>query len=152
MEDFGRIRMFCFLILGSFISNAQELQPFNEIESTLFRQPKPVVIKIYTDWCGVCAIQDRKIREDDELANLLNTRFYYLELNAESKEPVFLKGNKYEFNPEAKVHELAVALAGEEHANAYPAWVILNSDLEIIFLYNGLIKTNDLKRILNQIP
>src|SRR5690606_31335511 len=104
--------------------------------------------ELYTDWCGVCAIQDKKIRKNDELVSLLENEFYYVRFNAESKENFILNGIKFE-NKDSKIHEFAKAVSSD--SNAFPAWVIMNSEFEIIFQYNGLIEPKNLKSILLEI-
>lgn len=124
---------------------AQESIPITEIETKLKENPKYIVIELYTDWCGICAIQNKKIQKSDDLVSLLENEFYFVKFNAESKEDFILNRIKFE-NKDGKVHEFAKAISSD--SNAFPAWVIMNSDFEIIFQYNGLIETENLKSIL----
>lgn len=123
---------------------AQESIPINEVENKLKENPKHIIIELYTDWCGICAIQDKKIQKDKALISKLNDEFYFVRFDAESKESFTI--NAYEFKNQDKIHDFAKAIASD--SNAFPAWIILNPKLEIIFQYNGLIETEDLKAIL----
>lgn len=142
---------FCFnilvliLLLNFKLISAQESIQISEIESKLNKNPKHIIIELYTDWCGICAIQDKKIQKNDELISLLESEFYYVKFNAESKESFILNGINFE-NKESKIHEFAKAVSSD--SNAFPAWVIMNPKFEIIFQYNGLVETEDLKSIL----
>lgn len=127
---------------------AQESIPIHEIDNKLKENPKYIVIELYTDWCGICAIQDKKIQKNDELVSLLENEFYYVKFNAESKESFNLNGIKFE-NKDGKIHEFAKAISLE--TNAFPAWIIMNPKFEIIFQYNGLIDVEDLKDILQKL-
>lgn len=142
---------FCFkilvliLLLNSKLISAQESIQISEIESKLNQNPKNIIIELYTDWCGICAIQDKKIQKNDELVSLLENEFYYVKFNAESTESFVLNGINFE-NKDHKIHDFAKAISSD--SNAFPAWIIMNSKFEIIFQYNGLIETEDLKSIL----
>lgn len=132
------------ILVFAFNLNAQESIPINEIDNKLKEIPKYIVIELYTDWCGICAIQDKKIQKNDELVSLLENEFYYVKFNAESTESFVLNG--HEFTNQNKIHEFAKAISSD--SNAFPAWVIMNPKFEIIFQYNGLIEIEDLKSIL----
>ncbi|MBA5629929.1 hypothetical protein HU137_09125 [Moheibacter sp. BDHS18] len=82
------------------------------------------------------------------MIKLLNDRFYYIDFDAESTETFQLFGKTFEPGKN-KIHEFAEEIL--KGKSAYPAWVIINPDLEIIFEYEGLIKTQDLKAILEKL-
>ena len=107
-------------------------------------RPKPVLVKIYTDWCHYCKLQDLTTFQDKNVANQLNTDFYAVALNAESQEPVQLAGRTFKFQPtgpSSGVHELAVALARDESGQVpYPTTVLLNDKLQVRGRWSGLIK------------
>ncbi len=143
-----RILIITILFLGVCVSNAQEIHSLSELEDKLIQYPKNLVIKFSTDWCGICKIQDRKIQKNKELNEILNHSIYYLEFDAESTETFKFKG--IEFKPRKnKMHEFTETLL--EGNQTYPAWVILNSDLEIIFKYNGLLNAEELLSIFKEI-
>lgn len=58
--------------------------------------PKPIFIDVYTDWCGWCKRMDATTFQDMEIANYLNTYFYPVKLDAETKEKINFKGRVYE--------------------------------------------------------
>lgn len=123
---------------------AQESILITEVEYKLNQNPKHIIIELYTDWCGICAIQGKKIQKDKALISKLNDEFYFVRFDAESKESFTFNG--YEFKNQDKIHDFPKAILSD--SNAFPAWIILNPKLEIIFQYNGLIETEDLKAIL----
>lgn len=125
--------------------NAQESVPILELEYKLNQNKKYVIIELYTDWCGICAIQDKKIQKNEKLVYLLENEFYYVKFNAESKDKLTLNGIKFQ-NPNGKIHEFAKAISPD--SNAFPAWIIMNPEFEIIFQYNGLIEAENFKSIL----
>lgn len=140
-------KILVFVFLNFQFLSAQSSVSIMELESQLAVNPKPVIIELYTDWCGICAIQQKKIRKDDALVSLLENKFYYVKFNAESQESFLFNGHLFE-NKNQKNHDFAEALLDEA---AFPAWVILNPELEIIFRYNGLLEAKELILVLKQI-
>lgn len=136
-----------------FISNltfvlAQKSHPISEIETKLSQTPKYTIIELYTDWCGVCAIQSKKINKNEELISLLEDKFYYIKFDAESKESFIF--NKYQFqNKDQKIHDFAKMISPD--SISFPTWVIMSPDLEIVFRYYGLLEPEQLILILEQI-
>src|SRR5210317_2561338 len=49
---------------------------------------KKIFIDVYTDWCGWCKKMDKNTFNHPVIAELLNTKFYAVKFDAESKEPV----------------------------------------------------------------
>lgn len=137
---------FIMIFLTSFnLLNAQQTVSISELERKINDLPKNIVIEFYTDWCGICAIQQKKIEKDERLISMLENEFYFVKFNAESKESFILNGIEFE-NKENKIHDFAKAISGD--SNLYPGWAILNPKFEIIFQYNGLLDEEDLKYIL----
>lgn len=122
---------------------------FKELEQKMTQQPRYIIIKMYTDWCAICKIQDKQIEKNDSLKEILAHNYYYLEFNAESREAVTFNGTVYKFIPQGTggLHEFASQLS--EAKSSYPAWVLLSPDYKIIARYNGLFKSGDLIRLLS---
>lgn len=148
MERFKMVLLCLCFSLSGFSASAQQSDAFNEIENKLSQNPKNILIKFYADWCGICAIQNQKIRKNKQLESMLENDFYFVEFDAESKESIVFHGIRFE-NKQGRTHSFAQALL--ENPNALPAWVIINPDYEIIFQYNGLLDAGELISILRQI-
>ncbi|RWX03746.1 thioredoxin family protein [Flavobacterium cerinum] len=123
---------------------------FKELEQKMAQQPRPILIKMYTGWCAICKIQDKQIEKDSALQQLFANNYYYIELDAESREPITFNTTIYTFIPHGTggLHALA-ALLGDAKG-AYPSWVLLSPDYKIEARYNGLIKSRELVKILSQ--
>ncbi|MNK01332.1 thiol:disulfide interchange protein precursor [compost metagenome] len=121
---------------------------FKELEQKMAQQPRAILVKMYADWCTICKIQDKQIEKNDSLQQILSNNYYYLELNAESREPIAFNGTVYKFIPQGTggLHELASQLG--EAKSSYPAWVLLSPDYKIIARYNGLLKSSELIELL----
>lgn len=128
--------------------NAQQKISFEELEMKRAQFPKNIVIKIQTNWCGICAIQEKKIQKNRELIKLLDEKLYYVVFDAESSETFQFAGKTYRPGIN-NIHEFAEEIL--QGKKVYPFWVIINPDLEIIFEYEGLLESEELLRIFEQI-
>src|SRR5438105_1727182 len=71
----------------------------NEVEVAKKEINKPILIDLYTDWCGWCKVMDRKTYSDKNVIAYLQEKFYVVKLNAETKQPVSWSGRTFNFNP-----------------------------------------------------
>ena len=114
---------------------------FAALPAKMNAESRPVVIKVYTQWCSICKIQDKQIEKNAALQKLLAEKYYYLELDAESKESIIFNDTAYTYIPHGSsggIHALAAEFCGNK--NAYPCWIFLNPRYEQLTQYNGLLK------------
>jgi len=73
------------------------------------KEPRMLVIDVYTDWCGWCKRMDAATFSDPEVAAVMNKHFYPVKLNAEGKEDIVIGDRSYKFvdNGRRGYHELA---------------------------------------------
>ncbi|GGB70882.1 hypothetical protein GCM10007424_08600 [Flavobacterium suaedae] len=125
---------------------------FESLSDSINLNPKPILIKIYADWCAVCKIQDKKIEKDTAIQKLLSEKVYYLTLNAESKETIVFNSKSYSYKPNGTKsghHELATLLT--YGSSEYPYWVLLSPDYKEMGSYSGLLNEEQLKKVLSSI-
>ena len=96
---------------------------FEEAEQKLKEQQRPVLVDVYTDWCGWCKVMDKKTYARPQVIRYLNENFYNIRFDAESKEPVTWKGKTYKYDHTRRIHELALELITGEMA--FPNTVII---------------------------
>lgn len=105
------------------------------------KNPKKIMIDVYTQWCGPCKMMDKNTFHNSDVASYLNSNYYAVKFDAESQPSVTFKGTTYEnptFDP-AKVgrrngvHQLSRALG----VSAYPTIVFLDEDLNVIAPVSG---------------
>ncbi len=127
MQKVPFLSVILFLLFSSFQINSpkEKLQwlTLEEAEQKLAMEPRPLLIDLYTDWCGWCKVMDRKTYSSQDLIQYLNQKFYVVKLNAESKKDITWKGKTYSFNPAYKTNDIAIAFTKGELA--YPSTVIL---------------------------
>ncbi len=121
---------------------------FTHLQDSMAVHPKPIVIKIYTDWCSYCKMQDMQIRRSPALQQLLSEKYYYVTLNAESRQPIVFNDTAYSFVPYGAqgLHALAAKLM--QHRAAYPAWVVLDTSYQLKAFYPGMLKDKSLLALL----
>jgi thioredoxin-related protein len=83
----------------------------DEAAGKLEKEKKPVLIDLYTSWCGWCKQMDKKTYSQKAVAEYLNDKFYTVRIDAESRKPITWQGKTYNYNPQARVNEFALYLA-----------------------------------------
>lgn len=94
-----------------------------EAAERLKTEKRPVLIDLYTDWCGWCKVMDRKTYSNAQVSEYLSTRFYAVKVNAEVRKPIVWEGKTYTFNERFKSNDFAIYLTGGQLA--YPTTIVL---------------------------
>jgi len=135
------------LVSPSVVKGQDRSLDFKCLQDSMRVQPKPVLLLLSTDWCVYCRMQKFQIQRNKKFQKN-SVHFYYAELNAESKEPLKFKGRTYRFLPNSEssgVHELAVALGKHNGTLAYPTWVVMDKNLNILYRHSGVLNKQDLQ-------
>ncbi len=148
------IPVLLFVVAGMATAGAQEKNEvkwygFEEAVALSSKEPRKLFIDVYTDWCGWCKKMDKETFTHPVIIELLNTKFYAVKFNAESKEPVTFAGKTF-VNEGAKPrspHQLAIALL--QGQMGYPSAVYMDEDLQLLAPIPGYFSARDLEPILN---
>ena len=92
-------------------------------------QDKPVMVDVYTDWCGWCKKMDKEVFNDPGVSEILSTRFKLARVNAESRESVTFKDHKTD----------GIGFAQGFGINGYPSLIFLDSKGEVLTLIPGYV-------------
>lgn len=127
------------LILFSVV-NAQEKVKWLTIEQALAlnkKEPRKILIDVYTDWCGWCKVMDQKTYSNAYIAKYLNEKYYPVKFNAEQKEDVIIKNDTLHYVSQGNrgYNELAAALLNGQLG--YPAAVFLDENVRNIHVQKG---------------
>ena len=100
--------------------------------------PKPVLVDVYTNWCGWCKEMDKKVFAKKEIATYISENFYAVKLNAEQTEDIVYDNHTFTYDPtngRRGVHALAVALL--DGRMSYPSVVYLDEQRNRITISPG---------------
>lgn len=103
-----------------------------EAEAAAQKEPRKIVIDVYTDWCGWCKKMDKDTFQNEKIAEYVNEHYYAVKFNAEQKDSIVFQGQTFKFVPQGRrgYHELAAALLNGRMS--YPNIVYLDEDLKMI--------------------
>ena len=59
------------------------------------KEPRKIVVDVYTGWCGWCKVMDQKTFTDPKVIEYINQRYYAVKLDAEQKDDITIGTQKY---------------------------------------------------------
>jgi thioredoxin-related protein len=126
---------------------------FEEAEKLSRENPKPFVVFVHTSWCNYCKMMENSTFKNPEIIKLLNTDFYFISLDAESKKDIDFNNHTFSFKPNGQntgIHELATELATIDSQVIYPTITILQPDFSIMFQKHSFLSGNQLLTVLEK--
>lgn len=126
---------------------------FEEAEKLSKENPKPLVVFIHTSWCKYCKMMENSTFKNPEIITILNADFYFIPLDAETKNDIHFNNHKFQFIPNGKntgIHELATALATIDSQLIYPTITILGTDYSMLFQKHSFINVKELHVVLEK--
>jgi len=110
------------------------------------KEPRKIIVDVYTDWCGWCKKMDQSTYSNAAIADMVNKNFYAVKFDAESKEPITINGKTFKYNAQYRAHEAAIALLNGQMS--YPSTVYLDEKFAIIAPVPGYLDVSALKDLL----
>lgn len=144
------------LLFWAIPSSFAQLKTYSFEQAALLQQenPKPIVVFIHTSWCKYCHMMNHSTFKNHDLTTLLNNSFYFVSLDAETKDTIRFNNFTFKFKPTGPntgVHELATALATINDQVSYPTITILDSDYSILFQKHSFQNAKELLAILEKV-
>jgi thioredoxin-related protein len=97
-----------------------------EAEQAMQKEKRPILIDLFTDWCGWCKVMDKKTYTNPNVIAYLQEKFYPVKLNAETKETLKWENKTYNFSNTNRTNDFAVYLTYGRLS--YPTTVIIPTD------------------------
>ncbi|MFT6880114.1 MAG: thioredoxin-related protein [Algoriphagus sp.] len=94
------------------------------------KNPKKIIIDVYTGWCGWCKVMDKKTFTNLEVVKYVNENFYAVKLDAETQKSITLGTTTYNYNAQSRANDIAVALL--QGKMSYPSMVYLDEEFNMI--------------------
>lgn len=127
----------------SLASMAQHINwlTFEEALALQKKEPKKIMMDVYTNWCGPCKLLDKNTFQNPDVAKYVNDNYYAVKFDGEGNETIKYKDRQYAnkgFKPELasrrnSVHDLTLAL----QVNAYPTIIFFDEKADMIFPLKG---------------
>lgn len=152
-------KAFCLIIflffVFSFSAQTKKINwlNFEQLEDSLKVKPKKTFIFFYADWCEYCKKMEQTAFKSKENIQLLNSNFYALKMNAESKEIIKFSGKSYSNKNLGKsrnpIHEIPLLLASRKgEPFSLPATIILDKNFKIEKRYFEYLSSKKLSKII----
>ena len=119
----------------------------NEAFELQKKEPKKILIDVYTDWCGWCKRMDATTFTNPKIVEYLNKYYYCVKFNAEGNESVtlgeqtFVNDGKY-----GKSHQFAVAVL--EGKMSYPSIAYFDEKAQLLTRVPGFLTPEQILPIL----
>lgn len=136
---------------GSSYAQEADTLTFQQVDSLQKMEQKPVLVFIHTTWCRYCEAMEQTTFKNREVRELLEEKFYFIRLDAEEKQAIFLNGRRFQYRPTGAgtgQHELAQELGSQEGKVSFPTLCFLSPENEIIYQQAGFTSAKQLVEIL----
>jgi thioredoxin-related protein len=147
------ILLLCGLTFAAFTTKKENAKPTESVKWYTWqeavelnkKEPKKLLVDVYTSWCGWCKVMDKETFTDPKVAEYLTKNYYCVKLDAEMKEAIEFNGHKFEHiagQGRGGVHTLAYSLLDGQMS--YPTIVYLTEKFERVVISPGYKKPNQL--------
>lgn len=146
-----KIILAAFFMLSAIAIQAQEEVKwigFEEAVALSEKEPRPILVDLYTDWCGWCKRMDKDTYENEVIAKYINDNYYAVKMDGEGKEDIKYKEKTFKFvqQGKSKYHEFAAAIM--KGKMSYPSTAFFNAEQQLIQTVPGYLKKERFEKIL----
>ena len=113
-------------------AGAVEWKHWNEGMQAARQSGRPMLVDVYTDWCGWCKRMDADVYAKPEVGDYLASHFVTVRLNAESGEQAVYEGRNYS----------ARSLASAFDVSGYPTTIFFDASGAHLVNVPGYLKSD----------
>jgi thioredoxin-related protein len=146
--------------LGLFaqVSNTEiDWKNFEQVEKLMEKEPRKVLIDVYTSWCGPCKMMNNTTFKDPDVVKYINKHYYAIKFDAEGEKSVSFQGQEFnneDYDPSRatgrnSTHELTKVIAPVNGRIAYPTIVYMDEDFKILSPVQGMYRPEQIMPILS---
>lgn len=119
-----------------------------EAYAKIQKEPRKILIDVYTDWCGWCKVMDRETFKDKAVTEYINKKYYAVKLDAEQKGTIRLGDKQFKYLEQGGrgINEIALALTNNQPS--YPTTVFLDDHFNMIQPLPGYLKAKEFHQII----
>jgi thioredoxin-related protein len=115
----------------------------DELQQVYDKDPRPIILDVYTSWCGWCKVMDAQTYNNDSVADYINQHYYAVKVDAETKTIIKWRGRNFVYNTQYKVNEFSLFITNGKMS--YPTTVLMAGiDLAVSPL-SGYFKPGELE-------
>lgn len=142
---FGLI-IFCSVAFKTAGSDKIKWLKMEEVSIKVKEQSKPVLIDLYTDWCGWCKVMDKKTYGNSKVIAYINEYFYSAKINAETKDNVSWKDKTYKYNSKYQINDFSLFVTYGR--TSFPTTVIIADNESAPIPIAGYLEPKEIEPIL----
>ena len=148
-----KIILFIALVGFTFAGQAQDTKinwmSFEDAIAAQAKNPKKIMIDMYTTWCGPCRMLDKNTFQNKDVATYVNENYYAVKFNAEGDGEIKFKDQTFSnpnYDPLKKrgrnsQHQLAASFG----VSAYPTVLFLDEKADLLTPVKGYHKPKQLE-------
>jgi thioredoxin-related protein len=115
----------------------------DELQEAYAKEPRPIIIDVYTSWCGWCKVMDANTYNNDSVAAYINKHYYAVKFDAETKIAVKWRGRNFQFNQHYNVNEFSLFITNGQMS--YPTTVLMAGIDQSVSPLSGYFKPGELE-------
>lgn len=122
---------------------------WKEVQEAQKKEPRKIVVDVYTDWCGWCKRMDATTFKNPEIIKYVGEKFYAVKFDAETRETIHFNGKDYKYVSQGNrgYNELAAEILSGQLS--YPTTVYFDEKMAEIFPVPGYLDPQTFETVLN---
>lgn len=131
--------------------NAQKINWISMDEALKLQKknPKKIMVDVYTNWCGPCKMLDKQTFQNEDVAKYINEHFYAVKFNAEGNESITYKENNF-LNPNYDASKANRRNSSHQFTNflglrGYPTIAFFDEEANFLYPLTGFYEPNQLE-------